>query len=193
MGTTHQPRPGLDAAAVAGGDTWPEPDAGGRLPRLLLPYDGTPRARAALELAGERTLARGGEAWVLYVRVWDTSRGGHYFVETREEACRVATEGVARLRERGVPASGLTRDADRSRVARTIIAEAVALQVGEVVLGAGRRGWWGSVVHGSVSRSVARLAHLPVIGVEDAGGSTSPLDRPSPPILASRRTHGDDR
>ena len=48
----------------------------------LLFRTGSPTADAALVVPdwAHSLLA---DAWVLYVRPWDISRGGHYFVETR--------------------------------------------------------------------------------------------------------------
>ena len=133
---------------------------------LLFPYSGSPTADAALDVAAGWAHALFADIWVLYVRPWDTCRGGHYFVETRHEARSVAQTAVRRLRGRGVPASGVLRDASRERVARAILAEADAVDARLIVLGTGSRGVVGRALLGSTSAAVARRTARPLILVE---------------------------
>ena len=133
---------------------------------LLFPYSGTPTADVALEAAADWAQTLFADVWVLYVRPWDTCRGGHYFVETRLEARAVAQAAVRRLRLRGVPASGVLRDADREQVAGAILAEADAVDARLIVLGTRSRGVVGRALLGSTSAAVARRAARPLILVE---------------------------
>ncbi len=133
---------------------------------LLFPYNGSPTADAALDVAADWAHALCADAWVLYVRPWDTSRGGHYYIETRAEASALAQVAVSRLRLRGIAASRVVRDADRARLANAILAEAAALDVRLIVLGARARGALGAALVGSTSTTVARRATRPVILVK---------------------------
>lgn len=139
--------------------------------RLLFPYSGSPTADAALDVAADWAHALCADAWVLYVRTWDTSRGGHFYIETRAEASALAQVAVSRLRLRGVTASRVVRDADRARLADAILVEAEALDARLIVLGTRARGVLGAALVGSTSMAVARRASRPVILVK--GISTS--------------------
>lgn len=141
--------------------------------RILFPYNGSPIAEAALDVAAEWAIALRANAWVLYVRPWDTSRGGHYIVETQAEARAVAAQAVVRLRARGISASGVIRSADRGRIAQAILAEANALDVRMIMLATRARGILGTALLGSTSRSVARRAARPVVLVRAVATSTS--------------------
>ena len=137
---------------------------------LLFPYSGSRTADAALDVAAEWAHALFADVWVLYVRTWDTYRGGHYYVETRPEAHAVAQAAMRLLRLRGVPASGVVRDADRERVAGAILAEADAVDARLIVLGTRSRGVLGRTLLGSTSAAVARRATRPMILVEAESG-----------------------
>jgi nucleotide-binding universal stress UspA family protein len=171
-----------DCSLVGHEIDWTRPGPGADGPdssttRILFPYSGSPTDEAALDVAAEWAVALRASAWVLYVRPWDTSRGGHYFVETRAEARAVTTEAVVRLRARGVSASGVVRSADRGRIAHAILAEADALDVRMIVLGTRARGVLGAALLGSTSRTVARRAARPVVLVKAR----------VPPTFATRR------
>jgi len=152
--------------------TTPRLDAGGDPSwiRILFPYSGTPTAAAALDVAADWAHALRAEAWVLYVRPWDTSRGGHYYVETRAEAHAVTQAAVSRLRRRGVTASGVVRDADRARLVDTILAEAEAVDARLIILGTRARRVLSAALVGSTTLAVARRATGPVILVKGTLG-----------------------
>lgn len=133
---------------------------------LLFPYSGSRTADAALDVAADWAHALFADVWVLYVRPWDTCRGGHYYVETRGEARAVAQAAMRRLRLRGVPASGVVRDADREQVAGSILAEANAVDARLIVLGTRSRGFLSRTLLGSTSAAVARRATRPLILVD---------------------------
>jgi nucleotide-binding universal stress UspA family protein len=158
------------------------PGGGSDAVSLLFPYSGSPTADAALNVAADWAHALVADVWVLYVRPWDTCRGGHYYVETRYEARAVAQAAMRRLRLRGVPASGVVRDADRELVAGAILAEADAVDARLIVLGTRSRGVVGRALLGSTSAAVARRATRPLIVVEAEQFDTaapSPRQRPS--------------
>ena len=132
-------RPGGTESSVSAGLA--REDARERPPiRLLLPYSGSRTADAALDVAIDWARALSADVWVLYVRSWDTCRGGHYFVETPREAHAVAQVAMRLLRRHGVSASEFVRDADREHVARVIVTEADALGARLIVLGSRCRG-----------------------------------------------------
>jgi nucleotide-binding universal stress UspA family protein len=165
--------------ATPGPDWWGDSeilDDGGSEPfRFLVPYNGSAVSRQALHVAAGLGNSRSAIAWILYVRPWDVARTGvRICLETSEEARRCAYTAVAELRRRGVPASGVIRDARRERVGQVIAAEAERLDVGCIVLGTHAHGAWLSALLGSVSRKVARRATRPVILVR------APHDRQHP-------------
>ena len=157
---TSAPRPGAELGH------------GSRRRCVLVPYSGSRTADGALEVAASWAGALNADAWVLYVRPWDTSRGGHFYLETRAEARVRAQAGVRRLRGYGATASAVVRDADRAKVAQTIVAEAEALDACFIVLGTSARRALGAALVGSTSLAVARRATRPVILVKAAGKKT---------------------
>lgn len=149
--------------AMQGND---EPYEESRPISLLVPYSGSRTADSALDVAAEWAHALFANVWVLYVRLWDTCRGGHYYVETRPEARAVAQAAVRQLRLRGVAASTVVRDADRERVAGAILGEADVVDARLIVLGTRSRGTLGRALLGSTSAAVARRATRPLILVD---------------------------
>jgi nucleotide-binding universal stress UspA family protein len=147
------------------GSTWPPSvasDGGEERSALLVPYNGSAIADAALAVAAD--LGAGSPIWVLYVRPWDVVRAGfRSFLETSADARRCTQRAVSELRRRGVPASAVVRDARRDRVSDVIAAEAERLDVRGIVLGTHSHGAWLSAFLGSVTRRVARRATRPVI------------------------------
>jgi nucleotide-binding universal stress UspA family protein len=149
--------------------------------RFLVPYNDSAISRRALDVAAELGRSRSAIAWILYVRPWDVARAGFRFcLETSDEARRCAHTAVAELRRRGVPASGVVRDARRERVGQVIAAEAERLDVGCIVLGTHAHGAWLSALLGSVTRKVAKRSTRPVILVRapHGGRHVAALRRP---------------
>jgi nucleotide-binding universal stress UspA family protein len=134
--------------------------------RVLVPYNGTPVSRSTLDVVAGLVRSTSAVAWILYVRPWDLTRAGRFCLETSDEAQQCARAAVTELRGRGVPASGVVRDARRDRVAHVIAAEAERLDVGCIVLGTHAHGAWLSALLGSVTRKVVRRAARPVILVK---------------------------
>lgn len=154
------------SAGLAREDAWERPPI-----RLLLPYSGSRTADAALDVAIDWARALSADVWVLYVRSWDTCRGGHYFVETRREAHAVGQVAMRLLRRHGVSASELVRDADREHVARVIVTEADTMGARLIVLGSRARGRLSRALQGSTSTAVARLTRTPLILVSGSDGT----------------------
>jgi nucleotide-binding universal stress UspA family protein len=147
---------------------WPwDPDAargGGSDPfRVLVPYNGTPVSRSTLDVVAALGRSTSAVAWILYVRPWDVTRAGRFCLETSDEAQQCAHAAATVLRDHGVPASGVVRNARRDRVGHVIAAEAERLDVGCIVMATHAHGAWLSAFLGSVSRKVVRRAKRPVI------------------------------
>lgn len=159
--TVENPQMGLPSPLQQAGGGGSDPS------RVLVPFNGSPVARKALDVAANLGRGRSGVVWVLYVRPWDVGRGGTRFcLETPDEARSCAQEAVAELRRRGVSASAVVRDARREKVAQAIAAEAERLEVGCIVLGTHARGAIGLALLGSTSHTVARTAARPIILVK---------------------------
>ena len=103
-------------------------------------------------------------AWILYVRHWDVARRPNRFCfETADQARQGVHSAVAELRRRGVPASGVIRDAAREKGGHAIVGEADRLDVGCIVMGTHAHGMFVSGLTGSVPRQVGRTATRPII------------------------------
>jgi nucleotide-binding universal stress UspA family protein len=156
---------------------------------ILIAYDGSADARAAIDRAGE--LLSGQPAAIL--TVWEqfidvVSRTGAgmpvgsvdyekldraYEDQTRERA----EEGAERARQAGLRARAVIRSRETS-IAAAILAEADDIEARAIVLGT--RGLTGvkSLLLGSVSHAVVQHATRPVIVV------------PSPELAGERAAHG---
>lgn len=156
---------------------------------ILLCYDGSPDAKAAVRAAGR--LFDGSTAIV--VTVWEgltevVSRAEAGFassaldfeaIDRAQElrASRCTEEGAGYARAAGLAASGLPVRCGPS-IAQTILDQAAAEDADMIVLGTRGRGALKSVVMGSVSRAVLQHADRPVLVVSPPEG------------LPPARTHG---
>ena len=154
---------------------------------ILIAYDGSPDAQAAIEQAG--AIMSGTPATVL--TVWEpfndvVARVGGSGLPVaaldfedvdrshQEQAQRRADEGVDRARAAGLDALARVRMADRS-VSRAILAEAADSEAQAIVLGTSGLTGVKSLLMGSVSNAVMRHADRPVMVV------------PSPEVADGRR------
>lgn len=155
---------------------------------ILLCYDGSPDARAAVRVAG--ALFDGTTAIVL--TVWDdlsevvTSAGSSLVAASldfegidraREQAAGdLAEEGTSHARASGLPAASLAVRCGVS-ISQTILEEATTVGAEMIVLGSRGLGPVKSVLMGSVSRAVLQRADRPVLVIpgsrpEPAPGAT---------------------
>jgi nucleotide-binding universal stress UspA family protein len=146
------------------------------LPPILVCYDGSLGAERAVDAAG--TLFPGRRAIVLYVwpgvaaeRVRTTSVEGvrdelieEVRVAARREAAAVADEGTSLARRAGLEARPLTVETGE-RVADAIVRIATKESVAAVVIGRPSRTRLGSLLPGSVSRSVVDHCPIPTVVV----------------------------
>jgi nucleotide-binding universal stress UspA family protein len=146
---------------------------------ILIAYDGSADAQAAIDRAGE--LLSGETATVL--TVWErfvdvvtrTGAGmpiGEVDYESldrgyEQQARQRAEEGAQRAEQAGLKAQGRTR-VRRNSIAATILSEADEIDAAAIVLGT--RGLTGlkSLLLGSVSHAVVQHAHVPVLVVPSA-------------------------
>jgi nucleotide-binding universal stress UspA family protein len=145
---------------------------------ILIAYDGSADAQAAIDRAGQ--LLAGQDATVLVV--WETfldvvTRAGAVPVgdidyegldrSNEDQARQRADEGVERARRAGLNANGVVRVREQT-TGSTILAEANDLGVDAIVIGT--RGLTGlkSLLLGSVSHAVVQHAHMPVMVVPSA-------------------------
>jgi nucleotide-binding universal stress UspA family protein len=146
------------------------------LPPILVCYHGTAGAARGIDAAG--TLFPGRPAIVLYVwpgidagRVRTTSVEGvreelieEVRVGARREAAAVADEGTRLARRAGLDAKALTVESP-DRAADAIVRVATKESAAAVVVGRPSRTRLGSLLPGSVSRSVADQCPVPVVVV----------------------------
>lgn len=143
-------------------------DDGGQFRRVLVPIDSYERARNALRLAVR--MGRTAAAWLrlVHVRTWDPvgPRGaGRFYCETSEEATATLAEAVARAWAYDVEASGVVVDAERSRTAAAILAEATAWGADVILLTRRTPRFANFSFWDRVSRQVTRGASCPVLVV----------------------------
>jgi nucleotide-binding universal stress UspA family protein len=145
---------------------------------ILIAYDGSADAQAAIDQAGQ--LLAGQDATVLVV--WETfldvvTRAGAVPVgdidyegldrSNEDQARQRADEGAARARQAGLNATAAVRVREQT-AGSTILAEADDLGADAIVIGT--RGLTGlkSLLLGSVSHAVVQHAHVPVMVVPSA-------------------------
>jgi nucleotide-binding universal stress UspA family protein len=147
-----------------------------RSPPILVCYDGSPGAAQAVDAAGR--LFPGRTAIVLFVwpgvgaeRVRTTSVEGvreelieEVRVAARREAAAVADEGTSLARRAGLEAQPLALETGE-RVADAIVRVATNESAAAVVVGRPSRTLLGSLLPGSVSRSVVDRCPVPAVVV----------------------------
>jgi nucleotide-binding universal stress UspA family protein len=139
---------------------------GGSLQRICVPVDSFGRADRTLALAAGLTTAVGGQLRVVHVRMWDKAAkggGGRFYYENSEQATEVLDKALTSVWARGVPASGVVVDANRTLVARAIAAEARSWGAEVMVVARRRRPGISILVLGSLSNQLMREAGCPVL------------------------------
>jgi len=147
---------------------WAEPQIHGHESgrrRVLVPFSGSPSSLAAIDTIANWCSSIAAEAWVLYVRPWDVTRGSRFTPQSAAEARAVAQHGALLLRGLGVNASSVTRDARREAIGKTIVAEADAVEANSILMGARVRRFPSLPAWGSLSAAVTRRSRRPVLVV----------------------------
>ncbi len=133
--------------------------------RVLVPFSGSVGSVGCIGTIAEWCSVIGAEAWVLYVRPWDVARGCRFAYESVAEARAVAQRGAQLLRDLGVNASAVTRDARREAIVKAIVGEADAVEATSILMSARVRRFPALPSLGSLSAAVTRRSHRPVLVV----------------------------
>jgi nucleotide-binding universal stress UspA family protein len=147
---------------------WSEPKTqgpGSGRRRVLVPFSGSPGSVASIGTIADWCSVLGAEAWVLYVRPWDVGRGYRFAWETAAEARAVAQHGALLLRDLGVNASAVTREARREAIVKAIVGEADAVEATSILMSARVRRFPALPALGSLSAAVSRRSRRPVLVV----------------------------
>jgi nucleotide-binding universal stress UspA family protein len=145
----------------------PVDDRGGQFRRVLVPIDLSGPANKVLALALRMGRTTSAQLRLVHVRIWDPPLprgGGRFYSETSEDAIAVLEGALTSAWACEVEASGVVVDAERSRVAAAILAEASTWGADVIVLTQPIRrimshlGLWDKA-----SRQVIRGASCPVL------------------------------
>lgn len=134
--------------------------------RVLVPVDSLPYSTGALSLATRFGQAGGGELRLVHLRTWYLSvprSAGRFYSESSEEATAVLQAAVTFVWDRGLRASGVVVESQRSSAAQAIAAEASQWCADLMVLTARPRRMPGMPVWDKVTRQVVRAAGCPVL------------------------------
>jgi len=154
-------RPGVstpDSDMLAG-------DSGGSFRRALVPVDWFEESINALAMAARIGQSTGGPLRLVHVRIWDPPArgGGRFYPETSEEATTVLDNAMNYAWARGVEASGVVIEAQRSCMATAIVGEASRWGADVVVLTAQPRRFITFGVWDKTTRQVMQAASCPVL------------------------------
>jgi len=133
--------------------------------KILLAVDHSPVSDRAVLAARDLAQLSSGEVWVLHVREFEL--GGRAGAlpprETPDEADAEVTASVEILTKAGVKAHGMVRKTMYGYAAREIVAEAIELGCGVIVMGSRGRGDLAGLVIGSTAHKVIHLTDRPVL------------------------------
>ena len=169
---------------------------------VLLAVDvvaGKPRADsfAAAQLARGLVRDSADHVVVLYVREFSIRRIGRMVADHGGTVGqRAVNEIVAGLRDAGIQASGLVREADGGHVGQVIAEAARDLDARVIVIGSGRHVSWPHIPLGSVAMRVLHLAMVPVLVVpapERRAGTAIPVPLATAAAEPAGRPGGSDQ
>lgn len=133
--------------------------------KILVAVDQSPVSDRAVLAARDLALLSKGEVWVLHVREFEL--GGRAGVlpprETADEASAEAAASVETLTQAGVKAHAVVKKAMYGYAAREIVADAIELGCGVIVMGSRGRGDLAGLVLGSTAHKVIHLTDRPVL------------------------------
>ena len=140
-------------------------DSGDSFRRALVPVDWFEESINALAMAARIGQSTGGPLRLVHVRMWDppVRGGGRFYPETSEEATTVLDNAMNYAWARGVEASGVVIEAQRSCMATAIVGEASRWGADVVVLTAQPRRFITFGVWDKATRQVMRAASCPVL------------------------------
>ncbi len=133
--------------------------------KILVAVDQSPVSDRAVLAARDLAQLSNGEVWVLHLR--EFGLGGKAGPlpphETPGEAGAEVAESVEILTRAGVKAHAVVKDTMYGQAAREIVADAIELGCGLIVMGSRGRGDLAGLVIGSTAHKVIHLADRPVL------------------------------
>jgi nucleotide-binding universal stress UspA family protein len=133
--------------------------------KILVAVDQSPVSDRAVLAARDLALLSNGEVWVLHLREYQFgARAGTLPpLETEDEANAEVAASVEILTQAGVKAHGVVKKTMYGYAAREIVADAIELGCGVIVMGSRGRGDLAGLVLGSTAHKVIHLADRPVL------------------------------
>ena len=133
--------------------------------KILVAVDQSPVSDRAVLAARDLALLSRGEVWVMHVREFEVGgkAGALPPRETRGEADAEVAASVEVLTGAGVKAHGLVKSSMYGHAAREIVADAIELDCGIIVMGSRGRGDLAGLVIGSTAHKVIHLTDRPVL------------------------------
>jgi nucleotide-binding universal stress UspA family protein len=133
--------------------------------KILVAVDQSPVSDRAVLAARDLARLSNGEVWVLHLREFEP--GGKAGVlpprQTPGEADAEVAASVETLTEAGVKAHGMVKNTMYGYAAREIVADAIELDCGVIVMGSRGRGDLAGLVIGSTTHKVIHLTDRPVL------------------------------
>jgi nucleotide-binding universal stress UspA family protein len=133
--------------------------------KILVPVDHSAVSDRAVLAARDLAQLSSGEVWVLHVREFELgSKAGPLPPrETQDEADSRVSASVEVLTQAGVKAHGMVKKTVYGYAAREIVAEAIELGCGVIVMGSRGHGDLAGLVIGSTAHKVIHLTDRPVL------------------------------
>ena len=133
--------------------------------KILVAVDKSPASDRAVLAARDLALLSEGEVWVLHLREfeWGGRAGSLPPRETPGEADAEVEASVETLTEAGIKARGIVKNTLYGHAAREIVADAIELDCGVIVMGSRGRGDLAGLLVGSTAHKVIHLADRPVL------------------------------
>jgi nucleotide-binding universal stress UspA family protein len=133
--------------------------------KILVAVDQSAASDRAVQAARDLALLSKGEVWVLHLR--ERELGGRAGAlpprESQDEANAEVAASVDVLTQAGVKAHGVVKTTVYGYAAREIVAHAIELECGVIVMGSRGRGDLAGLVLGSTAHKVIHLADRPVL------------------------------
>jgi nucleotide-binding universal stress UspA family protein len=135
--------------------------------KILLAVDQSALSDRAVLAARDLAVLSNGEVWVLHLREHEIGgkAGPLPPRETADEAGAEVAASVEVLTEAGVKAHGIVKSTLYGQAAREIVADAIELDCGVIVMGSRGRGDLAGLVLGSTAHKVIHLTDRPVLVV----------------------------
>jgi nucleotide-binding universal stress UspA family protein len=133
--------------------------------KILVAVDQSPVSDRAVLAARDLALLSSGEVWVLHLREYQIGAKAGLLppFETTDEANAEVAASVEILTKAGVKAHAMVKNTMYGHAAREIVADAIELGCGVIVMGSRGRGDLAGLVLGSTAHKVIHLTDRPVL------------------------------